>query len=451
MNKLILLISFCFGTVFSQTIELKINNLDSDIKVIKLHFLSGKKNVLIDSVSVTDKNRFVYSKKLEPSFYRLLLTNKKRIDFVYDGRSVQLQTDFNNINDSLKVIDSEVNKIYYEFRNLTDDYKGKSELLQLILARYPKEDKYYEVTKNRLDELQNEYLEFVYKTSQNNPDSFISRYIRSAHLPIVNYKLKPEKQLEELKSYALDNINFNDAGLINSDVFTNRTIEYLMYYRNPQLPKELLEKEFMKAIDSVLYKAKINQAVYLHIVEYLIDGFKRFGFDNVLNYIVENYVIKDDLCLDEKTGGMIKRRIDQAKILTIGTKVPEIVLPDEKGNEIKLTRIKTSRTLIIFYATWCPHCSELLPEIYKLYERHNNKQFEVVAVSMDNNKKEWQEFIQTNCPGWLNVSDQKGWNSKVTTDYYIYATPTMFLLDRDKKIIGKPLTMDELNQLLKYK
>lgn len=31
---------------------------------------------------------------------------------------------------------------------------------------------------------------------------------------------------------------------IFSDCFTNKTIEYLTYYRNPQLPKELLEKEF---------------------------------------------------------------------------------------------------------------------------------------------------------------------------------------------------------------
>ena len=42
----------------------------------------------------------------------------------------------------------------------------------------------------------------------------------------------------------------------------------------------------MKAVDTVLNKAKVNEIVYKHIVEYLLDGFKKFGFDNVINYIV---------------------------------------------------------------------------------------------------------------------------------------------------------------------
>ena len=53
-----------------------------------------------------------------------------------------------------------------------------------------------------------------------------------------------EEQITYLKSHALDNVNFYDDGLIYSDAFTNKTIEYLTYYRNPQLPLELLEKEF---------------------------------------------------------------------------------------------------------------------------------------------------------------------------------------------------------------
>ena len=99
----------------------------------------------------------------------------------------------------------------------------------------------------------------------------------------------------------MDNVNFYDTDLIYSDAFTNKTIEYLTYYRNPQLPLELLEKEFMAAVDTILNKVKVNSVVYQHMVEYLLDGFKKFGFDNVLNYIVENYVVKDDLCLRSNT------------------------------------------------------------------------------------------------------------------------------------------------------
>ena len=182
-----------------------------------------------------------------------------------------------------------------------------------------------------------------------------------------------EEQLTFLKTHALDNINFDDDGLIYSDAFTNKTIEYLTYYRNPQLPLELLEKEFMAAVDTILNKAKANEIVYTHIVEYLLDGFKKFGFDNVLNYIVENYVIKDDLCLDQKLTSALDRRIQQSRNFKVGSTVPNIVLPDSSDTILELDTIDVEQILIIFYASWCPHCQTLLPQIYDSIKTRKKK------------------------------------------------------------------------------
>lgn len=249
-----------------------------------------------------------------------------------------------------------------------------------------------------------------------------------------------------MRSFINLKINFFDAELIYSDCFTNKSIEYLTYYQNPQLPKGLLEKEFRKAVDTLLTKASVNILVYKHIADYLIDGFKQFGFDNVVDYIVENYVVKDDLCLDEQTENSIQNRINQSKLLIVDSKAPNIIVPDNNGEEINLENLKEKYTLLIFYATWCPHCQDLLPEIYKLYKQRSD--FEVVAVSLDEVKEDWNSFITDNKLDWINVFDLKGWESKAAQDYYIYATPTMFLLDGKIKIIGKPIMINDLiNQL----
>lgn len=381
-----------------------------------------------------------------PGIYRLKFDNKKWLDFVYDNEETKIEVDINHIPDSINVINSESNKIYYDFIQLNKDYKTKTELIQLMLAHYPEEDDYYQTTKQKLIQIQRDYLNFVNITSQVNPESFISRYVRSAQLPIVPPEIPSDEHLIFLKTYALDNVNFYDDGLIYSDAFTSKTIENLSYYRNPQLPLGLLEKEFMSAVDSILNKAKVKEIVYQHIVEYLIDGFKTYGFDIVIDYIIENYVIKDDLCLNTKLKDSIERRIEQARSFKIGNTVPDINISDSAGIQFSLNDIKSENILLLFYASWCTHCQNILPKIYELYKKQEEKNTEVVAVALDTFKTELENFIGTYGLDWINVADMEGWNSKVAEDYFIYATPTMFIINKERKLIARPNSADDLKQ-----
>lgn len=441
------IILFCLlQDVFAQQIEIKIKGTNEKVF---LSGLSGEKISLIDSISSNSKSKIQFNlSDRHLGTYRLTFNKNKWLDFIYDNEPIEIETDANNTFDSLKVIKSESNKIYYEFAKFNKDYKTKSELIQLILARYPKEDDYYQTTKEKLIQVQDDYLDFVNITAQVNPKSFIARYVRSVQLPVVDVEIPVDKQLPYLKTHALDNVNFYDDGLIYSDAFTNKAIEYLTYYRNPQLPIGLLEKEFEAAIDTILNKAKVNEIVYKHIVEYLLDGFKKFGFDNVLNYIVENYVIKDDLCLDEKLTTALDRRIQQAKEFKIGNTVPNIVLSDSSGLLVDLSKINADKTLIIFYTSWCTHCQTLLPQIYELYKNQKAKKFEVLAVSIDTSRTDWLNFVRDNKLNWLNVSDLKGWEGQAVLDYYIYATPTMFLVDKDMRLLARPNITSELTDLI---
>jgi len=442
MKFFIFFVLFNFSFSIAQEIFIKAANSNGKAALFSL---SGEKSLFIDSICAVNNNTYQFNlSKNHPGFYRLFFNNKKWIDFVYDKNNIEIETDADNTLAETKIIQSEENKIYYEFVKLNKDYKTKTELLQLIIARYPETDNYYQITKEKLNQIQEEYLYFVNVTAQTNPNSFIARYVRSAQLPVVEAEVPFDEQLLYLKTHSLDNVNFNDDGQIYSDAFTNKTIEYLSYYRNPQLPMGLLEKEFQTAVDSILNKAKLNDIVYKHIVEYLLDGFKKFGFDNVINYIIDNYVIADDICLDEKLETALDRRINQSKYFKIGDSVPDIVLTDLSGDLLELNKIKAEKILIIFYASWCPHCQTLLPEIYDLYKKQKEKKFEVLAVSIDTSRTDWLNFVQNKKLDWLNVSDLEGWDGTAAIDYYLYATPTMFLIDKNRKIIAKPTTVEEL-------
>ncbi len=426
--------------------NLKINVVNSTGKAA-LHFLSGEKSVLVDSISV---DNYTYQFNLgsnHSGFYRLIFNNKKWLDFIYDGEDIEIEVDVTSKNVPYKIIKSDENKIYYDFVALNKDFKIKSELLTLVLNNYPDNDTYLQATKETLLKLQEEYLYFVNITAQSKPGSFISKYILSAQLPIMDASLRREDQLNYLKSLALDKVDFTNDELIYSDVFTNKTIEYLSYYRNPQLPMEFLEKEFKVAVDTILNKAKVNDIVYKDITEYLLDGFKKFGFDNVINYIIDNYVVADEICLDEKLETSLERRINQNKIFKPGYSVPDISLYNDENNIFQLSKIQSEKILIIFYATWCPHCKTLLPQISELYKNQKTKDVEVIAVSIDTSHSDWESFISTINLEWINVREIEGWEGKSVKDYYIYATPTMFLVDENKKLIK---IVNELEELIDF-
>ena len=442
--KYFILISFVlinFSFSIAQDVIVKSN--DSNGKAA-LFSLSGEKSALIDSISI-NKNAYQYNfKNKHTGFYRIAFNNKKSLNFIYDNNDSEI--DYTDDTIGPRVIQSDDNKTYYDFIEINKDYKTKTELLFLILSRYPDNDEYLITTKETLLKLQEEYLYFINVTAQSKPKSFIARYIGSAQLPVIDMEVSTAHHIKFLKTHSLDKVNFNDDALIYSDVFTNKSIEYLSYYRNPQLPMELLEKEFEAAIDSILNKAKVNGIVYKHIVEYLLEGFKKFGFDNVINYIIDSYVIADNICLDEKLESALERRINQNKIFNPGYVVPDISLADILDKKVMLGEIKTEKTLILFYASWCPHCKTMLPEIYDLYINQKVKNTEVLAVSIDSSKTDWQSFVTANDLNWINVCDTNSWNGKAATDYYIYATPTMFLVDKNKKLISVPLNIEALKQ-----
>jgi peroxiredoxin len=445
MKKNIILIFFLLSiNIFAQEISLKIIGANGEAFIYQLE---GENVTKIDSVI---SPRGIYKFSLDGKhngFYRLQLDSRHWIDFINDGKDVELETNFKNISESLSVVKSESNKLYLQFIKLNKAYKTKTELLNIILTHYPKDDNYYKTSKSKLLEVQSQYQKFVNATSQKDKKSFIARYIKSAQLPIVDISLSSQGQIDFLKTHALDNVDFNDIEMIYSNLYTNKSIEYLTYFRNQQLPKPLLEQEFMKAVDSILNRAKVNELVYKHTAEYLIDGFTKFGFDGIINYIVDNYVIKDDLCLDAEIESTIQKRIDQAKNFKVGSKVPNIILPNIDGDTIDLYRIESEKVLILFYASWCPHCKKNMAELVELYNNQKEKKIEILAISIDEKREEWGKVVKDFNMNWLNVSDLKGWSGKASEEYFIYATPTMFLVDKEKRVESKPLSIEDVRKV----
>ena len=88
-----------------------------------------------------------------------------------------------------------------------------------------------------------------------------------------------------------------------------------------------------------------------------------------------------------------------------------------------------------------------MPQISQLYKNQATVKTEVMAVSMDSTQADWRSYLGQNDFTWINVCDTQGWSGKAAQNYHIYATPSMFLVDRQRKIIAKPKSIEELGKL----
>jgi thiol-disulfide isomerase/thioredoxin len=190
-----------------------------------------------------------------------------------------------------------------------------------------------------------------------------------------------------------------------------------------------------------------NDRIYSFMLEYLLKGFEKYHFEKVINYIANNYVSAEK-CENESLDAELLRRLENYQKLAIGKSAPLISLNDDNNKPIDLLKINTQYVLVLFWASWCPHCSSLLPNLKELY-LNKTYNLEIVAISVDKDEKEYKTALEKGQYPWITGSELMGWNGKTAVDYNVYATPTMFLLDANKIIIAKPITYQELLNVLK--
>lgn len=105
------------------------------------------------------------------------------------------------------------------------------------------------------------------------------------------------------------------------------------------------------------------------------------------------------------------------------------------GTEIDLAKLRGQVVLIDFWATWCPPCVEEVPELVATYEKFKDRGFAIVGISLDEDKAALEKFIAENKMSWPQFFDGKGWENEMAKRFKIQTVPTMWLLDREGKLI----------------
>ena len=143
--------------------------------------------------------------------------------------------------------------------------------------------------------------------------------------------------------------------------------------------------------------------------------------------------------------GLMKERKAEAAT-GVGAQYTDFSMPDPNGKIISISDYvgKNKYTLVDFWASWCGPCRAEMPTVVKAYDLYHAKGFEVVGVSLDNNKPAWVKAIDQLKMPWPQMSDIKGWGCEGAALYNVKAIPANVLIDQQGKIVAKNLRGEDL-------
>lgn len=147
-------------------------------------------------------------------------------------------------------------------------------------------------------------------------------------------------------------------------------------------------------------------------------------------------------------GKNLQARLEMAKKTDIGQQAMDFTQNNTKGEPVSLSSLKGKYVLVDFWASWCSPCRAENPEVLKAYQKFKDRNFEIIAISLDDKKEPWLKAIETDGLPWLQVSDLKGWQNAVARLYGVTSVPQNFLLGPDGKILAKNLRGEELQKEL---
>lgn len=410
----------------SSQVKIKLNiENHNDSTFYLLKYKNNKTYTLIDSTN-TDKNVFKKDVNYPEGIYVVADNKKIPLFEILLGKDQRFSIHVKELADldSYKVKGSKETSAYFDIYSKT--YHNK-----LYIKALESEMKYFHDNARKIDSIKLKHNEYLESIKVKDDDSFLRTYISFNKEVII-----PQEYNDNAEQYTIDHyfdeIWFGDARILNTRLLKNKLDDYFNNYMSKQTPKIICQKidYLINLINGSKFRVHNSESsIRDYILWYLYS--KYFNPENIENelvyiHLIDNYFSRLKIeNLTENIRKEMKKRADVLRKITTGNIMPEISFTDDDGDNISLKDVKAKNTIIIFHKTDCALCHKAL-RILTLIEKRN-KDLKIIDIDVtDENAK--QDIISR---------------------YNITNVPTIYVLDKDKRIITKNIKAEEVEYHLK--
>jgi hypothetical protein len=460
-----------FNTAFSQGYQITLQAPAYKSGITYLTYYLGSNFNIADSAAISIKGTAIFkgNTKLLPGIYVVFLPGKQlRIEFLIDKQQIiNITADTSDLINKTVITGSKENILYEQYQKFAAQ-KGAmmNHERNAFMASATKADSLlHEKNYTAYNKQLNDYREDLIK---NHPASMMAALLNAMKEPVYPAKIPVTREdtinnYNEYKKHYWDGITFMDDRIIRTPFFLKKLERY---YREVISP---VPDSIIRDVDYKLLLARSAPEMYKFLLNWLTDEYinpKYMGQDAVFVHLFEKYHSKGlSKWLNEKQMEAISRRAYMLMANLIGEKAADLEMLDMEDKPSSLYNLNADYTVICFWDPNCGHCKEEVPRLDSIYraswKNHNVKIFAVLTPdNKENAKPEWLSFIKShNLSEWKHVYTTKEMEAAERAAqkpgfrqlYDVTMTPILYLLDKEKRIIGKKLTLLQLNDLLEVK
>lgn len=259
------------------------------------------------------------------------------------------------------------------------------------------------------------------------------------------------------KSHYWDGITFMDDRIIRTPFFIPKLEKYFREIISPSADSVIKESDYM------LLLARSSPEMYKFLLNWLTDEYinpQYMGQDAVFVHLFEKYHSKGiSNWLNEKQMTAISNRAYMMMSNLVGKTAANLEMLNTKDAKTSLFSINAPYIFVVFWDPTCGHCQTEIPRVDSFYQAKWKKEgVKIFAVLTEIKQKEnWLDFIKEHNLGeWTNVYESEAQKKAVEASkspsykqlYDVIQTPTVYLLDKDKRIIAKKLTLEQIDNLI---